>query len=109
MEMQVCKYPRGTALREIMDFDRMDFWKNDSLYICDIAEFVRVYGNYTVHGIYDNGERGAVDVYGPNYYPPETVTQMIGQIAADKPAEYETMLRFLQEAETQNGFYILGI
>lgn len=109
MEMQVCKYPRGTALREIMDFDRMDFWKNDSLYICDIAEFVRVYGNYTVHGIYDNGERGAVDVYGPNYYPPETVTQMIEQIAADKPAEYETMLRFLQEAETQNGFYILGI
>ena len=34
---------------------------------------------------------------------------MIEQIAADKPAEYETMLRFLREAETQNGFYILGI
>ena len=109
MEMQVCKSVRGTALSEIMDSDRMEFWRNDSLYICEIAEFVRVYGKYTVQGIYADGERGAVDVYGPNYYPPETVTQMIGQIAADKPAEYETMLRFLREAETQNGFYILGI
>ena len=109
MEMQVCKYPRGTALREIMDFDRMDFWKNDSLYICEIAEFVRIYGDYTVQGIYGSGARGAVDVYGLNYYPPETVTQMIEQIAADKPAEYETMLRFLREAEQQNGFYILGV
>ena len=92
-----------------MDSDRIAFWRNDSLYICEIAEFVQEYGKYTVHGIYDNGERGAVDVYGLNYYPPETVTQMIAEIAADKPAEYETMLRFLREAEAQNGFYILGI
>lgn len=109
MEMQVCKYPHGTALRKITDSDSIEFWRNDSLYICEIAEFVQKYGKYTVHGIYGSGKRGAVDVYGLNYYPPETVTQMIAEIAADKPAEYETMLRFLRDAEAQNGFYILGI
>lgn len=109
LEMQLCRLPRGTKRAEIMTLENIKFWKDDSLYIDDENEFYREYGGIFDCGIYNNLERGTVDVYGINYYPPECVETLLTRLAERKPIEYEAVLGWLKEAERYNGFYILGI
>lgn len=107
LEMQFCRLPRETKLAEIVN--RIENWKDDSLYIDDEDKFYREYGDIFDSGFYSNLERGTVDVYGINYYPPEYVGMLLARIAVRKPAGYESVLGWLRDAEKYNGFYILGI
>lgn len=107
LEMQFCRLARGAKVAQIVN--SIENWRDDSLYIDDENEFYREYGAIFDCGFYSNLERGAVDVYGINYYPPECVETLIARIAERKPQEYGAVLGWLGEAEQYNGFYILGI
>lgn len=107
LEMQFCRHPRGTGIAEIVN--RVENWRDDSLYVDDENEFYREYGAILDCGFYNDLERGTVDVYGINYYPPECVGTIAARIAEKRPAEHEMVLGWLREAERYNGFYILGI
>lgn len=107
LEMQFCRFPRGTKIAEIVN--SIENWKDDSLYIDDENEFYREYGAIFDCGFYHNLRRGTVDVYGINYYPPECVEALLARIAAKKPVEHEMIGEWLTRASAYNGFYILGI
>ena len=107
LEMQFCRFPRGAKVAELVN--SIENWKDDSLYIDDENEFYREYGAIFDCGFYHNLRRGAVDVYGINYYPPECVGELAARIAERRPAEHGAVLGWLKEAERYNGFYILGI
>lgn len=109
VEMQLCRLPRGTRLAELVAVGNIEFWKDDSLYIDDENGFYREYGGIFDCGFYNDLERGTVDVYGINYYPPECVETIAARIAEKRPAECESVLGWLRGAERYNGFYILGL
>ena len=53
---------------------------------------------------------GTFCYYGINYYTKERTAQMLGQIRADRPEEWEVLLPWLEKAVSKyNGFYFLGI
>ena len=82
---------------------------NDSLYVSDENYFYEEYNNIFDYGIYSNLERGIVDIYGINYYPPELIEVIINKILKETPSDYKKLVEWLEKAKAYNGFYILGI
>lgn len=109
MEIQFCRMPRDSSIEKIVAVSNIKDWMNDSLYIHQIAEFTKIYGDFLDGGIYNNLKSGWIDVYGINYYKPDFVSLLIKKILDIKPIEYEVFIKWLNEAEKYNGFYILGI
>ena len=107
VEMQFCRWPNDTELEKLVGY--YDLWKLDSLYFYDESPFYREYGHIFNCGMYANGERGSVDLYGINYYAPSLVDSIIEKVLADKPMEYEILVDWLRKAKQYNGFYIYGI
>ena len=60
IEIQYCRLPEGTSLREIVSIDAIKHWKDDSLYISgdDMDLFYQSYGDIITGGVYNNGDRG---------------------------------------------------
>ena len=52
---------------------------------------------------------GTVDLYGVNYYTPDLIDTVVKRIQNEKPADYKTLLSWLEKAKEYNGFYILGV
>ncbi len=109
MEIQPCLLPKGTEIGKIVAVDSVKHWKDDSLYISDENEFYTHYSAIFSDGIYNNLKSGPVDVYGINYYPPETLDGIIEAIKTAKPLDYEPLLKWLEQNKNHNGIYILGI
>ncbi|MBE6655007.1 MAG: hypothetical protein E7608_06070 [Ruminococcaceae bacterium] len=109
IEMQFCALPHGTLEKDIVAVDNIKNWENDSLYINDDELFYKEYSRIFNGGIYNNGKRGTVDVFGINYYPPSLTEDIIKKISEEKPADFEVLLAWLNRARAYNGFYILGI
>lgn len=109
MEMQFCKLPAGTKVKDIVAVEKIKNWQNDSLYIDDEQTFYLEYSRIFNCGIYNNLQSGAVDIYGINYYAPEFIEPIIEKLQKEKPLDHETLVVWLNNAKEYNGFYILGI
>ena len=109
MEIQPCLLPEGREIEKIVAVDSIKHWKDDSLYISDENEFYKHYSSVFTGGIYNNLKSGIVDIYGINYYPPETLDGIIDAIKTAKPLDCEPILKWLEQNKNHNGIYILGI
>ncbi len=107
VEMQFCKLPSGTAIKELVD--NINHWQNDSLYVNDENTFYQEYSDIFDRGIYNNLECGTVDIYGINYYAPFLTDQIIDRLRKNMPLEHEVLTEWLIKSKMYNGFYILGI
>ena len=109
MEIQPCLLPKDTKIEKIVAVDSIINWKDDSLYISDENVFYTHYSGIFNCGIYNNLKSGIVDIYGINYYPPETLDGIIDAIKTAKPLDYQPLLKWLEQNKNHNGIYILGI
>ena len=111
IELQYCRLPVQTDIKEIVSVESIDNWKNDSLYIYidDDNMFYQEYSKIFDHGIYNNLMSGTVDMYGINYYAPSLTDSIIERLNAEKPSDHETLIEWLKSSKQYNGFYILGI
>ena len=108
-EIQYCKLPFGTKINDLISVNEISHWQNDSLYIRDENAFMEEYSNIFDCGIYHNLQTGTVDLYGLNYYDPETIELIIKRVMEKKPTGYEILLEWLKKSERYNGIYIFGI
>lgn len=111
VEIQFCKMKSKTTIQNLVAVSSVNHWQDDSLYIYldDIEIFVKEYGDIFDCGIYNNLKSGLVDIYGINYYKPDTVETIISKILRNKKTDYEILIEWLNKAKSYNGFYILGI
>ena len=111
IEIQYCRFPEGTSLREIVSVDAIKHWKDDSLYISgdDMDLFYQSYGDIITGGVYNNGDRGPMDLFGINFYSRDQTNEIIEQLAEEKPPGYQILYRWLQVDEQNLGFYVLGV
>lgn len=109
LEIQFCRLPAGTPVREIVKWDNIRHWQDDSLYIDDENAFFRKYSSIFQDGTYSNLKHGVVDIYGINYYAPTSIDAIIGQLQQNMPEDHEALLKWLVQAQQYNGVYILGL
>ena len=111
IEIQYCRLPEGTSLREIVSIDAIKHWKDDSLYISgdDMDLFYQSYGDIITGGVYNNGDRGPMDLFGINFYSREQTNEIMERLAEEKPPEHQILCRWLQADEQSLGFYVLGV
>ena len=109
IEMQFCKLPAETKVKDIVAVSNINHWQNDSLYINDENVFYQEYCHIFNCGIYNNLKIGVIDIYGVNYYAPSLIDSLIEKLCEEKPVDYEKLVRWLNQAKEYNGFYILGI
>ncbi len=111
LELQFCQLKRGTSIRDIVSVDRIDEWRNSSLYVhgSDWEAFYKDYKNIFKNGVYNNLECGVIDWCGINYYSLEQIEEMIKSLEEKKPQDYTVVLEWLIKAKEFNGVYILGL
>ncbi len=109
IELQFCKAPAGTELKELVKVDNIENGRSDSLYVMDADRFYSEYGKYFGCGVYNNLKQGTVDIYGINYYTPSVVDTVISGICSGRPLDYERLLCWLEMSKQYNGFYVLGM
>lgn len=109
IEVQFCKLPIGTKVKKIVSAESIRNWQNDSLYISDENLFYKEYRHIFDYGVYNNLQSGTVDIYGINYYEPNLLDTIIENLYKYKPADYEILIKWLNNSKKYNGFYILGI
>lgn len=110
-EIQFCRLPLKTKVETITAVDSIKHWLDDSLYVHgdDECKFFESYADIFDCGIYNNLETGPIDLFGINYYGPDLIDDFIAKLFEKKPADYETLIEWLNTAKEHNGFYILGI
>ncbi|MBQ6553157.1 MAG: hypothetical protein IJL83_06035 [Clostridia bacterium] len=112
IEFQYCRMRAGSSLRRITSIRKIDFRKDDSLYVSDddLDLFFTDYSSIFIDGAYSSRKRGAVDLFGIiNYYSPDQIDAIIERITVSNPVEGEVLTAWLRKAKETNGFYILGI
>lgn len=110
IEIQFCKFPVGTTIKELVAVHSMDHWQNDSLYIYidDDNVFYQEYSRIFDCGTYNNLKTGPVDICGINYYAPSLIESIIERLDKERPVDYEVLIKWLIKSKSYNGFYILG-
>lgn len=109
LELQFCKLPVRSNLETLVAVEHINHWQIDSLYVEDARLFVREYSSVFDCGVYNNLQRGTVDLWGINYYLPSSIDVLIKKVEEQKLLEYETLKAWLNQAKGYNGFYILGM
>ena len=111
IEIQYCRLPEGTSIREILSVDAIENWRPDSLYICgdDMDLFYQNYGDIITGGVYNNGDRGPKDLRGINFYSKKQTRKIMERLAEEKPPEHQILCRWLRAGERSLGFYLLGV
>ncbi len=99
IEFQFCKLPAKRKGNTRAALRNIHHWQNDSLYVDDVNLFYNEY-----HRFFDS-----LDVFGMNYYGPESIKAVTEKIITAKPLEYEVLVEWLNTAKEYNGFYVLGI
>lgn len=59
-------------------------------------------------GLYSNGDRGPMDLFGINFCARDQATEIIERLAEEKPPKYQILCRWLKAGEQYLGFYLLG-
>ncbi len=100
-----------TKIKKILSTRHTKFRENDSLYIHieDIELFVENYSKILNGVKYNNQETEVFEIYGFDYYNENQVKEIINKIIEKKPKDYDTILKWLQNGQTYNGFYFIGI
>ncbi len=106
VELQYCFLPEHTPLHKRLSLNRLVFGQIGSLY-AEGFSFCNAYAACLGDGVYANLKSGPLDLCGVNYYPPTAVAPIVERILAEKPPEYETVVRWLEKAA--RGFYVMGI
>lgn len=106
LELQFCPACAGTPEEQMA---RICHWQTDSLYVADENAFYRDYGRIFTGGRYQNGETGAVDIYGLNYYDEAARQRILRQVLEEKPPEYEALAAWLCRSAGGAGFFLLGL
>lgn len=103
LELSYCKLEKNVSIKRKLKTKNLPNWQNDSLYIYidDLDEFYREY-----HKVFDISED---DLYGVKYFSTENTDAIILRLNTEKPTEYEVVVKWLDFARKNNGFYILGI
>ena len=111
LELQFCQLKRGTDINDIVSVERIDNWRNSSLYMhgSDWELFYKEYKDIFKNGTYNNLECGEIDWCGINYYSPEQVEEIIKALEDKKPEDYMVVSEWLVKAKEYNGVYILGL
>ena len=111
IEIQYCRLPEGTSLREIVSIDAIKHWKDDSLYIFgdDLDLFYQNYRDIITGGVYNNGDCGPMDLLGINFYAGAQAAAMIDRLTEKKPPEYQILCQWLQAGRQYLGVYVLGV
>lgn len=111
IEMQYCKLGKDCEIGTIVSVNMIPHWQTDSLYLFgnDMTTFETHYGKIFTGGIYNNGNRGPVDLCGINFYSQKQLIQMVDRIRKDKPLDYQTLLNWLEAGKQYIGFYLLGV
>lgn len=111
LELQFCQLKRGTNISNIVSVERIDKWRNSSLYMhgSDWELFYKEYKDIFRNGTYNNLECGEIDWSGINYYSPEQVEEMIKVLEEKKPEDYAVVSEWLDKSRDYNGVYILGL
>ena len=106
-EFQYCK--TVGSVKKILNSHQ--FWLPDSLvvYIDDQERLMEAYLPFLEHPESPDGS-STFCYFGINYYTKERTAQMLEQIKADKPVDWDILIPWLEKAATvYNGFYFLGI
>ena len=87
IEFQYCRLPEGASIREIVSVDAIKGWKPDSLYICggDMYLFYQDYRGIITDGIYNNGDRGPMDLWGSTSIPGSKPMKSMQRLTEEKP------------------------
>lgn len=111
IEIQYCRLPEETSLRDIVSIDAIKHWKDDSLYVCgdDMDLFYQHYGDIITGGVYNNGDCGPMDLLGINFYAGAQAAAMIDRLTEKKPPEYQVLCQWLQAGRQYLGVYVLGV
>lgn len=111
IEIQYCRSKSTARIKKIVSLRAINDWQDDSLYVYvdDMDEFYSNYEDIFRDGVYSNGKKGDIDLYGINYYSPEQLTEIIDKIERQKPIDYEILLEWLKQGINYNGVYFLGI
>lgn len=109
VELQFCKIQDHTSTAELLEEDRLEFWKEDSLYVEDYETFRTVYGPIFSEGLRQDMTRGTMDIYGVTYYLPGQIEDILEKLSEEQPEDYEILQEWLIQARAFHGIYILGI
>ena len=111
IELQYCRLPYCTEVKDIISVNRITHWQNDSLYISgeDMTLFYTSYSTLITGGIYNNMKRGPMDLCGINFYSREIASQIMECVEKEKPIEYRILLDWLEKGKQYIGFYVLGV
>ena len=111
IELQCCRLKRGTSIKKIISVDHIEHWRSDSLYLSGdkMDRFLFLYSDIFNQGIYNNGKRGSVDLFGINYYPPELEEAIIKRLRERNSDDDRILTDWLLTANEHNGLYILGV
>ncbi len=110
IELQYCRLDTN-VISDCVNIDNLTHWQSDSLYVYfdNLDKFYKEYSSAFLEGLYNNSERGSIDLYGMNYFLKEQLPDIIARIEESRPTDYKTLLEWLKAAQDCNGIYILGI
>ena len=111
IEIQSCRLPKNTEIRDIVTVHSLKHWNAGSLYVLgdDVPEFLSFYGDILSGGYYNNTKTGPLDLCGINFFPADRAEQIAARLNQEKPPEYETLLAWLEKESDAAGFYVLGL
>lgn len=111
IEIQSCRLPKNTKIRDIVSVHSLKHWNAGSLYVLgdDVPEFLSFYGDILSGGYYNNTKTGPLDLCGINFFPADRAEQIAARLKQEKPPEYETLLAWLEKGSDAAGFYVLGL
>jgi len=108
-ELQFCTLPPVVSLQKLVAVGSIKHRRADSLYIADAEAFCLHYGDIFTGGTYNNLQTGPVDLCGINYYSPAQAAAILQRVRACAAPGRSALQVWLLQAQSCNGFYILGI
>lgn len=111
LELQYCRLPTRTPIKQIVAVEAIHIWNRTSLYvhINEIDSFYIAYHEILYGGIYNNCSTGSLDLCGINYYSSARMKEILVRLEQYQPVEHEILAAWLEQGKDANGFYVLGI
>ena len=111
IEFQHCTLQPKTSIKRIVSVRSIKHWQIGSLYLLgdDMDDFLSLYTDIFNCGIYNNTKSGLVDLFGINYYTPESEENVIEKLLERNSEDDRILIKWMKSADKHNGFYILGV
>lgn len=112
IEIAYCKLKPRTKVKKVFKLKNLPMRSNDSLYVHvdDMHDFIEIYSDIFGKCICANlNEYDSFDPFCINYYSKDCINIIKEKLLEARPKDYEMVLKWLEESDKYNGFYILGI